>query len=144
MYCMYYAVAQYLQMCPLKLLQVAVNSAVYVCSVTSDICDPMNYSQQGSSAHGIFQARILEWAAISYSRGKKKLPNPGGQTCVSCVSCIASGLFTIEPSGRPLLQIFSSQRGRVRDGHERKSNFKVINRCSAFIVENTFTEYVLI
>ena len=70
---MYYAVPQYLQMCPLKLLQIAVNSAVYVCSVTSDICDPMNYSQQGSSAHGIFQARILECVTIASSRGSSGL-----------------------------------------------------------------------
>ena len=29
----------------------------------------MNYSPLGSSVHGILQARILEWAAISFSRG---------------------------------------------------------------------------
>ena len=34
-----------------------------------NICDPMDYSLPGSSVHGIFQARILEWVAISYSRG---------------------------------------------------------------------------
>ena len=33
------------------------------------LCDPMNYSLPGSSIHRIFQARILEWAAISFSRG---------------------------------------------------------------------------
>ena len=32
------------------------------------LCDPMNHSQPGSSVHGIFQARILEWVAISFSR----------------------------------------------------------------------------
>ena len=32
-------------------------------------CDPMNYSLPGSSVRGIFQARILEWVAISYFRG---------------------------------------------------------------------------
>ena len=31
--------------------------------------DPMDCSLPGSSAHGIFQARILEWFAISFSRG---------------------------------------------------------------------------
>ena len=30
--------------------------------------DPMDYSPPGSSVHGIFQARIWEWVAISYSR----------------------------------------------------------------------------
>ena len=32
------------------------------------LCDPMNYSLLGSSVHGILQARILEWVAISFSR----------------------------------------------------------------------------
>ena len=30
-------------------------------------CNPMDSSQPGSSVHGIFQARILEWVAISFS-----------------------------------------------------------------------------
>ena len=33
------------------------------------LCDPMNCSPPGASDHGIFQARILEWVAISFSRG---------------------------------------------------------------------------
>ena len=33
------------------------------------LCDPMDYNPPGSSEHGIFQARILEWVAISFSRG---------------------------------------------------------------------------
>ena len=32
-------------------------------------CDPMKFSPPGSTVHGIFQARILEWVGISYSRG---------------------------------------------------------------------------
>ena len=34
---------------------------------TTHICDPMDYSLPGSSVHGIFQARVLEWVAISFS-----------------------------------------------------------------------------
>ena len=44
------------------------------------LCDPMDYSLPGSSVHGIFQARILEWVAISYSWGSAQ---PRDQTCVS-------------------------------------------------------------
>ena len=33
------------------------------------LCDPVDCSQPGSFIHGIFQARILEWVAISSSRG---------------------------------------------------------------------------
>ena len=31
------------------------------------LSDPMDYSPQGSSIHGIFQARVLEWGAIAFS-----------------------------------------------------------------------------
>ena len=34
------------------------------------LCDPMDCGSPGSSVHGIFQARILEWVAISFSRQK--------------------------------------------------------------------------
>ena len=36
------------------------------------LCDPMDCSLPGSSVHGIFQARILEWVAISFSRGSSQ------------------------------------------------------------------------
>ena len=36
-------------------------------SVVSDSSDPMNCSLPGSSIHGIFQARVLEWGAIAFS-----------------------------------------------------------------------------
>ena len=38
------------------------------------LCDPMDCTLQDSSVHGIFQAGVLEWVAISFSRD---LPNPG-------------------------------------------------------------------
>ena len=39
------------------------------------LCNPMDCSPPGSSVHGILQARILEWAAIPFSRGN--LPTQG-------------------------------------------------------------------
>ena len=39
------------------------------------LCNPLDYSQLGSSVHGIFQARILELVAISYSTGSSQLRN---------------------------------------------------------------------
>ena len=54
-------------------------------SVVSDSSDPMDCSPPGSSIHGILQARILEWVAISSSRGSSQHRD---QTHVSCVSCI--------------------------------------------------------
>ena len=38
-------------------------------------CDPLDYSLPGSSIHGILQARILEWVAISFSRGSSRPRN---------------------------------------------------------------------
>ena len=46
------------------------------------LCDPMDCSLLGSSIHGIFQARILEWVAISFSNGSSR---PRDQTQVSFI-----------------------------------------------------------
>ena len=46
------------------------------------LCDPMDGNLPGSMVHGIFQARILEWAAISFSRGSSQ---PRDQNRVSCI-----------------------------------------------------------
>ena len=51
-------------------------------SVASDSCDPVDRSPPGSSAQGISQARVLEWAAISFSRGSSR---PRNRTQVSCI-----------------------------------------------------------
>ena len=48
---------------------------VCVCSVTQScptLFDPMHCSLSGSSIHRLFQARILEWVAISFSRGSSQ------------------------------------------------------------------------
>ena len=49
------------------------------------LCSPVDCSPPGSSVHGIFQARILEWVAISFSRGSS---HPRDQNHLSCISCI--------------------------------------------------------
>ena len=53
--------------------------------------DPMHCSPPGFSLCGISQARILEWVAISFSRGSSQ---PRDQTLISYVSCTAGGFFT--------------------------------------------------
>ena len=78
---------------------------ICACSVAQSsptLCDPMDCSPPGSSVHGIFQARILEWVAIS-SPGD--LPDPGVKR-VSPVSPSLSGtLFTTELSGKSSLAL---------------------------------------
>ena len=54
----------------------------------------MNCSLSRSSVHGIFQARTLEWVAISFSRGSSQ---PRDWTLVSC---IAGRLLLAEPQGK--------------------------------------------
>ena len=51
--------------------------------------DPMDCSLPGSSVHGIFQARILEWVAIAFSRGSSR-PRDWNR-----VSCIVDRHFTV-------------------------------------------------
>ena len=67
--------------------------------------DPMDCSPPDSSAHGILQARIMEWVAIPFSRGSSP---PRNQTCVSCIA----GRFS-EPPGKPLrrIQTLSKRKG---------------------------------
>ena len=47
------------------------------------LCNPMDYSLPGSSVHGILQAIILEWVAISFSRGSSP---PRNRTWVSYIA----------------------------------------------------------
>ena len=50
----------------------------YVCVLVTQLyltlCNPMDCSPPGSSVHGIFQARILEWVAISFSKNSMEIP----------------------------------------------------------------------
>ena len=69
--------------------------------------DPMDCSLAGSSVHGIFQARVLEWGAIAFpacSPSILQLPlRPSGHLGV--VQYLHKGLFSLSPSrlGTPLL-----------------------------------------
>ena len=64
------------------------------------LCNPRDCSPPGSSVHGIFQATMLEWVAISYSRGSSQSRD---WTHISCVSCI----------GRQILYLFATWEAHV-------------------------------
>ena len=75
----------------------------YCCLVTKScltVRGPMDCSLPGSSVRAISQARILEWVAISFSRG----PSPPRDRSLTC---IASGFFTTEPPGKPRVKFYS-------------------------------------
>ena len=74
-----------------------------VAQLSLALCDPMDCSLPGSSVHGIFQARGLEWVAISLSRGSSP---PRDRTQVSR---IAGRRFTV---------------GAIRDHQKEKVNFR--------------------
>ena len=57
-------------------------------------------SSPGSSVQGIFLARILEWVAISFSKGSSRLRD---QTHISCISCIGRQILYHWATGEVLL-----------------------------------------
>ena len=61
-------------------------------------CNPMDCILPGSSVHGILQARILEWVAISFSRG---FFQPRDQT-VLCLLHWQAHSLPLAPPGKPL------------------------------------------
>ena len=67
------------------------------------LCNPMDCSLPGSSVHGIFQARIMKSAAISFSRGS----SPPSITPKCLVSpAFGVGFFTTAPPGKPLKNVY--------------------------------------
>ena len=65
-------------------------------SVMSDSLQPIDYGPSGSSVYGIFQARILEWVATSFSRD---LSDSGIEPTSPA---LADGFFTTEPPEKPV------------------------------------------
>ena len=73
-----------------------------LCSVAGSpltLWDPSGCSPPGSSVHGIFHARTLEWDATPFCRGSPQFKD---WSHISCVSYVAGILFTNEPPGKPL------------------------------------------
>ena len=87
--------------------------SVLVAESCLTLCDSMDCRLPGSSVHGILQARILEWVAISFSRGSSQLKD---QTYVSYVSCTGQvGSLPLALPGKPgesgmLLNVIYSHR----------------------------------
>ena len=94
--------------------------SIYIHILVAQLCptpwDPIDCSLPDSSVHGINQARILEWVAISFSRGSSK---PRDQIQVSCT---AGRLFTVwatrgswdlpNPEIKPTLPVSLTLAGR--------------------------------
>ena len=74
---------------PSSMPQFGVCVCVFVTQSCPILCDPIDCSPPGSSVHGILQARTVEWAVFSYSRGSFQT------RAWTQVSCTESRLFTI-------------------------------------------------
>ena len=82
------------------------SSASEVAQSCPTLCNPMNCSLSGSSIHGIFQARVLEWVAISFSRGSSR---PRDRTQVSRIAGRRFTIWATREAPFPLTgNIFSS------------------------------------
>ena len=81
---------------------------VLVTQLCPTLCNPMDYNSQGSSVHGILQARILQWVDISFSGiaegGEAKITLGG-----ACVSPVLPGPEPIGSLGRTGLESERSQ-----------------------------------
>ena len=79
---------------------------MHVCAKLPQSCltlwDSMDCNPPSCPIHGILQARVLEWVAMSSSSGSSQARD---QTCVSCGFCIAGRFFTSEPQGKPWLHV---------------------------------------
>ena len=77
-------------------------------------CDLMDCSPPSPTVLGIFQARILEWVAISFTRGSSQLRD------WTCISCLEGKFFTTEPLGSPECKDRILEKGQRRLEENRK------------------------
>ena len=89
-------------------------------------CDPMDCNLPSSSVHGIFQTRILEWVAISSSRGSSQ---PRDGTCRSCI-------------GRRVLYHWATWEALRRQLLGSKSPFKV-QQTRDYLSANVYEKCIL-
>ena len=86
--------------------QLPLEGCMHVCSVMSDSLQPMGCSLPGSPIHEIFQARILEWVAISSSRGFSR-----SRDWTSLSPALADGFFTTKPPRKPTFREKAMPKG---------------------------------
>ena len=87
------------------------SESVLVAHLCLTLCNPTDCSMLDSSVHGILQAKILEWVAVSFSRGSSR---PRDRTWVSHVE--AYPLLSVSP-GKPWLEMRPNTRtGQSEEG----------------------------
>ena len=110
--------------CHFLLQWMKVKSESEVAQLCLTLCDPMDCSLRGSSVHGIFQARVLEWVANAFSASPPcPSPNPGvySNSCSShwqCHPTISSSVVPLSscPQSFPASGSFLMSRLFTSDG----------------------------
>ena len=70
------------------------------------LCNPMDCSLPGSSVHGVFQARVLEWSAIAFSdRDIQFIINKPGPPCMIPSTTTHRLLVNLEKTGPSALKV---------------------------------------
>ena len=87
----------------------------------SDSGDPMDCSLPGSSVHGIFQARVLEWDAISFSAEVVYLP--------------LNAKSLTQPLDQGLIRTFKTLYTYYKDPHDTDNHYGVITHLEPGILE---------
>ena len=89
--------------------------------------DSMDCSTPGSSVHGIFQARILEWVAISFSRGSSW---PRDRTCGSGrIFCLQVDSLLLNHWGSPIPNVCYAFK--IINKMDKKNMYSILIRCQA-------------
>ena len=87
-------------------------SSMHACSVTqsfSTLCDPMDCSLPGSSVHGIFRTRMLEWVAMPSSRGSCQPRN------WNHITCLQANSLASEPPGKSWHLVLLTKGPKMND-----------------------------
>ena len=100
--------------------RLSTKSESVVTQLCPTLCDHMDCRSSGSTVHGILQARIVEWIAISFSRGSSQPTqglNAGLQHCRSI-------LYLLSHKGGPVKRVVSPKEGfpAGSDGKESACN----------------------
>ena len=88
------------------------------------LSDPMVCSPPGSSVHGIFQARILKWVAISFSRRSSR---PRDWTRISCT---VGRFFTNWVTRKPSVGLLPCRKGKKKKRERERERGRMVSSPS--------------
>ena len=102
------------------------------------ICNHMECSLPGSSIHGILQARILEWDAISFSRGYS---SPRDLSCICCILALQANSSPLWLPGKPCGFSSSSAFNHCTTWEAVISlNYQIFWSCSSLSIYQNFLQ----